>query len=119
MTAEVQVGTPTTANIPADGVWIGLVQVADEGEYTVDVRDNGSEDPVLATLDADGRERVNDDRDYANDDYDPQLQARMPSGPLVVIIGEWGGDATSVTVSVTGPACWRPRRPDPLRRPSR
>lgn len=104
ITEEVQVGGSATASVPADGVWIGLVHVADEGEYTVDVRDAGSEDPVLATLDSVGRERVNDDRDYASDDYDPQLVAPMPSGPVVLIVSEWGGAATSVTISVTGPA---------------
>ncbi|WP_168211703.1 DUF2510 domain-containing protein [Ruania zhangjianzhongii] len=104
ITDEVRIGSSATANVPADGAWIGLVQVADEGEYTVDVRDDGSEDPMLATLDSEGRERMNDDRDYSGDDYDPQLVAPMPSGPLVLIVTEWAGDATSVTISVTGPA---------------
>lgn len=104
ITEELQIGGTSIANVPADGAWVGVVQIADEGEYTVDVRDNGTEDPMLATLDSDGRERVNDDRDYSGDDYDPQLVALTPSGPLVLIITEWGGDATSVTVSVTGPA---------------
>ena len=104
ITEEVQIGGSTSANVPAEGTWIGVVQIAEEGEYTVDVRDNGSADPTLATLDSAGRERVNDDRDYSGGDYDPQLVAQTPSGPLVLIVGEWGGDATSVTISVTGPA---------------
>ena len=104
VTEELTVGAGATASVPAGGPWVGVVQIAAAGEYTVDVRDAGGNDPVLVTIDSAGRQHINDDRDYAGDDYDPLLRAQTPAGPLVLIVTEWRSNATSVRITVTGPA---------------
>lgn len=100
---EVTLGAQANADVPAQEPWIGVVDIEEQGKYTVDVRDSATNDPVLFTIDSDGRQHVNDDRDYAGDDYDPLLSAQTPTGPLVLIITEWSGTATTVTLTVTGP----------------
>lgn len=104
VTEELTVGAGATASVPAGGPWVGVVQIAAAGEYTVDVRDAGGNDPVLVTIDSAGRQHINDDRDYAGDDYDPLLRAQTPAGPLVLIVTEWRSNSTSVRITVTGPA---------------
>ena len=92
---------PTQAAVPSGGYWAGSIELPEAGEYVVDVEDTSSGDPVLLTLDADGRVRSNDDRDPGNDDRNPLLESEFPAGTLVLIVTEWSDDTTDVTVTVS------------------
>ncbi|SEE32226.1 DUF2510 domain-containing protein [Ruania alba] len=104
VTETVTVGERYTAEVPDDGYWVGVATVPEDGAYTIDVRDTGSKDPTLVSVDSDGRDRSNDDRDYENDELDPLIEADLPAGDLLLLVSEWHGDQTTVTIDVTGPA---------------
>ncbi|UFU02034.1 DUF2510 domain-containing protein [Ruania suaedae] len=102
VTDEVALDQESTVSVPAGGPWVGSVELPDAGEYVVDVQDTGTGDPVLLTLDGEGRVRSNDDRDPDNEDRDPLLESEFAAGTLVLIVTEWSGEATDVTVTVSG-----------------
>ncbi|MBZ2195776.1 DUF2510 domain-containing protein [Occultella gossypii] len=100
---RLELGARASADIPSGGAYYAVVDLPEAGTYTVDVADTEGEDPSLYTFDSDGRFLVNDDRDYDAGDYDPLLEESFAAGPLVVIVTEYFGNATSVDITVTGP----------------
>lgn len=93
---ELTLETPTTTSLAADAVWLGTVAIADDGDYVVDVLGDGA-DPVLVMIGPDGRQLVSDDRDQ--DSPDPLIAERLGAGTWTVVITEYFGDATELTIT--------------------
>ena len=98
---ELPFGETTTVQLEEGVPWVGVVDLPAAGRYTFDVRDLGDGDPAIITRGPSGKLLVQDDRDYAGDDYDPLLEETFEAGTQVVIIVEWDSAATTVTISVT------------------
>lgn len=93
---QLTIDTPLTASLADDAVWLGTVAIADDGEYVVDVRGDGA-DPVLVMIGPDGRQLVSDDRDL--DSPDPLIEERLTAGTWTVVITEYFGDPTELTIT--------------------
>ncbi|MGC0252412.1 DUF2510 domain-containing protein [Pseudactinotalea sp. Z1748] len=101
----VEVGATSSGSVPRDGQWVGALAIADAGAYLVDARSTSGDDLQMAVRDGGGATLAyNDDRgnllQLGGDRLDPIAPVYLDPGEYEVVLSEYRGRATDVTVDV-------------------
>lgn len=109
VTADLGLNAPTSATVPAAGMWIGNLTLQQDTTVLVDATGAGSRDDLRVTIVPEGSDNpiaVNDDRgsnlgNITGNALDPLLGTRLPAGTYAVQVDERNGAEVDAEIVVT------------------